>query len=69
MARLVKDQRLRSTPEVFFASVEQAQTHTIVWDIPSTSGCSILVKEMQHSYYSAAPVVCPIGEEVKLLSI
>ena len=68
MARLAKDQRFRSTHEVFFASEEQAQTYTIVWDIPSTYDCSLIILEMHHVYYSAAPLDCPIDKELELLS-
>ena len=68
MARLAKDQRYISAHKDFFALEEKALAYTIVWDIPSTSGCSLLIKEMHHVYYSAAPLVCPIGGELKLLS-
>ena len=66
MAHLDNDQRIRSTHEVFVASEEQAQTHTIVWDMPSTDDCSLQILKMQHVYYSAAPLDCPIGKELDL---
>ena len=65
-ARLAKDLRFQQADEAFYASEEQAETHTIVLDIPSRPECSLLVLEMHHFYFSAAQPECPIGSFIDL---